>query len=78
MAGIVFGAIVTFILEKQLINAAIAAAVGAVLSWVGLLHADQVAWAAAPQVALGYALLAAVLVGIAHAARQVRDPADRP
>ena len=72
LAGIVFGAIVTFILEKQLINAAIAAAVGAVLSWVGLLHADQVAWAAAPQVALGYALLAAVLVGIGHAARQVR------
>jgi AGZA family xanthine/uracil permease-like MFS transporter len=65
LAGIVFGAIVTFILEKQLINAGIAAAVGAVLSWVGLLHADQVDWAAAPQVALGYALLAAVLVGIA-------------
>ena len=34
------------------------------MSWVGLLHADQVAWAAAPQVALGYALLAAVLLGI--------------
>ena len=64
LAGIVFGAIVTFILEKQLINAAIAAGVGAALSWVGLLHADQVAWAAAPQVALGYALLAAVLLGI--------------
>jgi AGZA family xanthine/uracil permease-like MFS transporter len=65
LAGIVFGAIVVFILEKELIKSAIAAAIGAVLSWIGLLHADQVAWAAAPQVALGYALLAAVLVAIA-------------
>ncbi len=45
-------------------TAAIAAAVGAVLSFVGLLHAEQVGWAAPPQVALGYALLAVVLVGI--------------
>ncbi|HEY5845989.1 MAG TPA: hypothetical protein VIT42_04270, partial [Microlunatus sp.] len=64
LAGIVFGAIVTFILEKQLSRAAIAAGVGAVLSWIGLLHADQVGWAAAPGVALGYAMLAAVLIGI--------------
>ena len=45
-------------------TAAMAAGIGAVLSWVGLMHADQVGWAAAPQVALGYALLALVLVGI--------------
>jgi AGZA family xanthine/uracil permease-like MFS transporter len=35
-----------------------------VLSWIGLLHAERVEWAASPQVALGYLLLAAVLVGI--------------
>jgi AGZA family xanthine/uracil permease-like MFS transporter len=64
LAGIVLGAIVTFILEKQLMRAAIGAAAGAVLSWVGLLHADQVGWAAAPGVALGYAMLGVVLVGI--------------
>jgi adenine/guanine/hypoxanthine permease len=64
LAGIVLGAIVTFILEKQLIRAAIAAAIGGALSWIGLLHSEQVQWAAAPPVALGYALLAAVLVGI--------------
>ncbi len=67
LAGIVFGAIVTFILEKQLIKAASAAGVGAVLCWIGLLHAEQIEWAAAPQVALGYALLAVVLVGIGMA-----------
>ena len=64
LAGIVFGAIVTFILERQLFRAAIAAGVGAVLSWIGLLHAEQVEWAATPQVALGYLLLGAVLLGI--------------
>ena len=65
LAGIVFGAIVVFILEKQLIKSAIAAGIGAALSWIGLLHAERVEWAASPQVALGYLLLAAVLIGIA-------------
>ncbi len=64
LAGIVLGAIVTFILEKQLIRAAIAAGIGAVLSFIGLLHAEEVEWAANPQVALGYLLLGLVLVGI--------------
>jgi len=74
LAGIVFGAIVTFILEKQLIKAAIAAAAGGVLSWIGLLHAEQVDWAAAPQVALGYAMLAAVLAGIGLLQREQATP----
>ncbi len=64
LAGIVLGAITTFILDRKPLTAAIAAGVGAVLSWVGLLHADQVGWAAAPGVALGYAFLALVLVAI--------------
>ncbi len=64
LAGIVLGAIVTFILEKQLFRSALAAVIGAGLCWIGLLHAEQVGWAAAPQVALGYVMLAAVLAGI--------------
>ena len=64
LAGIVLGAIVTFILDRKLLLAAIAAGVGAVLSWIGLIHADQVEWAAAPEVALGYAMLGIVLVAI--------------
>jgi AGZA family xanthine/uracil permease-like MFS transporter len=74
LAGIVLGAIVTFILEKQLIRAAIAAAIGGALSWIGLLHAEQVEWAAAPSVALGYALLAAVLAGIGLLQRRSATP----
>jgi AGZA family xanthine/uracil permease-like MFS transporter len=75
LAGIVLGAIVTFILDRKLIAAAIAAAVGALLSFVGLLHAERVGWAAAPQVALGYALLGAVLLGI-HLVRQGDSDAE--
>lgn len=64
LAGIVLGAIMTFILDRKLVTAVIGAGVGAALSFVGLLHADQVGWAAAPGVALGYPLLALMLLGI--------------
>ncbi len=78
LAGIVLGAIVTFVLEKQLRRAAIAALVGAALSWVGLLHADQVGWMAAPGVALGYFLLAATLAGISLLPGRTVDGPDTP
>ncbi len=64
LAGIVLGAILTFILDRQLIKAAIAAGAGAALAWIGLLHAEEIGWAANPQVSLGYLLLALVLLGI--------------
>jgi AGZA family xanthine/uracil permease-like MFS transporter len=70
LAGIVLGAIVTFILERQLVKAAIFAGAGAALSWIGLLHADAVKWGAAPQVALGYLFLALVLLGIGAVQRR--------
>lgn len=75
LAGIVLGAIVTFILEKQLIRAAVAAGIGAVLAFVGLLHAEVVQWAANPQVALGYLLLALVLVGLGALRQRGPQPA---
>ena len=54
LVGLVLGAIVTFILDKKFHYAAIACLVGAVLSFIGLIHAPEVTWAANPQVALGY------------------------
>ena len=53
LVGLVLGTMVTFILEKKFLYAAIASAVGAVLSFIGLIHAPQVHWAAT-RVALGY------------------------
>lgn len=54
LVGLILGTMVTFILEKKFLYAAIASVVGAALSFIGLIHAPEVAWAANPQVALGY------------------------
>jgi len=60
LVGLVLGTIVTFILEKKFVLAAVGAAVGAALSFIGLIHAPKVEWAANTDVALGYLLFAAV------------------
>jgi AGZA family xanthine/uracil permease-like MFS transporter len=63
LAGLVLGAIVTFVIDKRFLAAASAAGVGAALSFIGLIHAPQVDWAADPQVSLGYLLLGLVCLG---------------
>ncbi|MQY25804.1 SulP family inorganic anion transporter [Nocardia aurantia] len=75
LAGLVLGAIVTFILDKRFVPAAIAAGIGAVLCWVGLIHATEVAWAAAPKVALGYLFLGLICLGCTLLP-SVRTPAE--
>jgi AGZA family xanthine/uracil permease-like MFS transporter len=62
LVGLILGTMVTFVLEKKFLLAAIASAVGAVLSFIGLIHAPEVAWAANPQVALGYLFFGIVCV----------------
>jgi AGZA family xanthine/uracil permease-like MFS transporter len=48
LVGLILGTMVTFILEKKFLYAAIASFAGAVLSFIGLIHAPEVAWAANP------------------------------
>ncbi len=60
LVGLILGTMVTFILDKKFRHAALAATVGAVLSFIGLIHAPEVSWAASPAVALGYLFFAAV------------------
>jgi AGZA family xanthine/uracil permease-like MFS transporter len=60
LAGLVLGAIVAFIIDRRFMQAGISALFGAALSWIGLIHAEKVEWAANPQVSLGY-LFAAVV-----------------
>ena len=74
LAGIIFGAIVTFILERKLFTAALAAVIGAALCWIGLLHSEKVEWAASPQVALGYLMMAAVLAAVGFLRRNEPVP----
>ena len=74
LAGMVLGSIVAFLLMRNFYASAAAAGVGAALSWIGLIHAEQVQWAARPQVALGYAMLAIVL--LAFAVHKRNEPAS--
>lgn len=60
LVGLILGTMVTFILDKKFRYAAIAATVGAALSFIGLIHAPEVSWSASPAVALGYLFFAVV------------------
>jgi len=62
LVGLILGTMVAFILDKKFLYAAIASGVGAALSFIGLIHAPEVAWAASPQVALGYLFFGSVCV----------------
>jgi AGZA family xanthine/uracil permease-like MFS transporter len=78
LAGLVLGAVVAFVIDRAFVAAAAFAAFGAVLSFVGLIHAEKVQWNADGQVSLGY--LFAALVCLAFAAlrlpRRTPDPTD--
>jgi AGZA family xanthine/uracil permease-like MFS transporter len=76
LAGMVLGSVVAFLLQRRFGAAAVAAVVGAVLAWIGLIHAPEVAWAANQQVALGYALLAVVLGAFAAHLRGITPVPD--
>jgi AGZA family xanthine/uracil permease-like MFS transporter len=65
LVGLILGTMVTYILEKKFLYAGIASFAGAVLSFIGLIHAPEVAWAANPQVALGYVFFGIVCVAYA-------------
>ncbi|MGW4246243.1 regulator [Nocardia sp. NPDC004722] len=60
LAGLVLGTMVTFVLDKRFRAAALASLAGAALAFIGLIHAPEVGWAAAPKVALGYLFFGAV------------------
>jgi AGZA family xanthine/uracil permease-like MFS transporter len=63
LAGLVLGAIVAFIIDKRFVNAAVFAAVGSALSFIGLIHGEKVQWNANWEVSLGY-LFVAVVCGL--------------
>ncbi|GIE81581.1 hypothetical protein Aph02nite_75310 [Actinoplanes philippinensis] len=65
LAGLVLGAIVAFIIDKRFWHAAVFSAAGAVLTFVGLIHAEKVQFNADGPVSLGYLFLTAVCVAFA-------------
>jgi len=54
------------LVDRRLLTAAGWAGAAALLSWIGLMHADRVGWGVAPECALGYALMAVLFVAISR------------
>jgi adenine/guanine/hypoxanthine permease len=66
LAGIILGAITVFIIERQLDRAGWFALAGAVLTFFGFIHGEEIGFAQSPIVALGYLGVSAMLFGFAR------------
>jgi AGZA family xanthine/uracil permease-like MFS transporter len=80
LAGLVLGAIVAFIVDKRFWHAAVSAFAGAVLTFVGLIHAEKVQWNADGPVTLGYLFLTVVCVlfALGRPEPRVPEPGEPP
>ncbi|HTP40262.1 MAG TPA: hypothetical protein VMI92_11890 [Steroidobacteraceae bacterium] len=79
LGGLVLGAITVFIIERQFAKAAGFAAAGAVLTFFGLMHSEQIGFAQSPTVAFGYLGFAAVLLlGTRMAVSPVAEAVHHP
>ncbi len=65
LAGIILGAVTVFIIERELEKAAWFALAGAVLTFFGFIHGEEIGIAQSPVVALGYLAVAVMLYGFA-------------
>ena len=77
LAGIILGAVTVFIIERQLEKAAAFALAGAVLTFFGLIHAEDLGIGQSPLVALSYLGIAAMLFGFAKFAHVAPARAQR-
>jgi AGZA family xanthine/uracil permease-like MFS transporter len=78
LAGLVLGSIVAFIVDKEFVSAAVYCFAGAVLGFIGLIHAEQVGWNVGGQIALGYAFAGIVLLLFALANRGQASTTGEP
>ena len=78
VTGLVLGAIAVFIIERKFINASAFALAGAVLTFFGFMHGEQIGIAVTPTVAVAYAIVAAFLFGLSKYPEMVSAPASAP
>jgi AGZA family xanthine/uracil permease-like MFS transporter len=62
LAGLVLGSITAFVIDKRFFAAAAYSLGGAVLGFIGLIHAQSVGWGVGGQIALGYLFAGIVLL----------------
>jgi AGZA family xanthine/uracil permease-like MFS transporter len=74
----VLAAIAAFIIDHNFKKAAVYALAGAVLSFIGFIHGERLGFGQgdAPQIALGYLLLAAICYGLALRGAESPAPAE--
>lgn len=65
LGGLMLGAIAAFVIERQLVKAAAFALVGAVMTFFGFMHGEQIGFAETPWVAASYLAVAVFLFGAA-------------
>ena len=66
LAGIILGAVTVFIIERQLDKAGWFALAGAILTFFGFIHGEEIGFAQSPVVAIGYLAVSAMLFGFAR------------
>jgi AGZA family xanthine/uracil permease-like MFS transporter len=76
LAGVVLGATTVFIIERQFTKAAAFAAAGAVLTFFGLMHGEEVGALQNPEVVVAYFAVAGVLFACGRFAVVAPVPAD--
>ena len=74
LAGLMLGAIAAFLIDKRFLWAAGYAFAAGLLAAIGLIHGDKVEFFGDLEIALGYFLLAVVLVGAHFLGEPVREP----
>jgi AGZA family xanthine/uracil permease-like MFS transporter len=62
LSGVVLGAITVFMIEREFLKAAIFAAAGAVLTFFGLMHSEEIGIGKMPWMAVAYLLVGVVLL----------------
>jgi adenine/guanine/hypoxanthine permease len=76
LAGVVLGAVTTFIIEREFSKAASFAAAGGVLTFFGLMHGEEVGAFQNPEVVAAYFVVAGVLLACSRFAVVAPVPAD--
>ncbi|WP_348754438.1 hypothetical protein [uncultured Aquincola sp.] len=76
LGGLVLGAIATFIIDRELVKAAAFAVAGALMTFFGFMHGEQIGIGQSLPVAVSYLGFAAVLLACAKLAQVAPKPAE--
>ena len=71
LSSLILASVAVFVIERQFLRAAAFALAGAVLTFFGFMHGEQIGLAQSPAVALSYLLVSGVLAGCIRPARSV-------